>query len=243
MKTVLFIPDTHAPYVHPDALAFLGAVADAAAPTLVVHVGDEVDHHALSYHDSNPDLASAGHELDQAIAWLKKLAKLFPNMLLCDSNHGSLAARKALTHGMPAKLFRPLNDLYEVGPGWQWEFEHVLPLPCGAIDMVVRHSWASNMRTAIKNATGACPVQGHFHGVAGVELVQSHNRLLFAMSVGCLIDTASPAFAYGKGSAARPVLGCGLVVNGCPQFVPMFVDKRGRWNKKLPGILGASCRS
>ena len=35
---------------------------------MVVNIGDEIDCHAISMHDSNPDLPSAGDELELAKA-------------------------------------------------------------------------------------------------------------------------------------------------------------------------------
>lgn len=65
-RSVLVIPDTHAPYEHPDTLEFLAAVAARYRPDTVVHLGDEADKHALSFHDSDPNLDSAGMELEKA---------------------------------------------------------------------------------------------------------------------------------------------------------------------------------
>ena len=49
---------------------------------------DEVDYHALSFHNSDPDLDSAGVELERARATIQQLEKLFPKMDLVHSNHG-----------------------------------------------------------------------------------------------------------------------------------------------------------
>jgi hypothetical protein len=53
------------------------------------------------------------------------------------------------------------------------------------------------------------------------------------MRVGCLIDDASMAFAYNKVFKERPVIGCGIVINGFPRLIPMALDKHGRWKGKL----------
>ena len=46
-RSILVIPDTHAPYEHPDTLEFLAAVAARFRPDTVVHLGDEADKHAM----------------------------------------------------------------------------------------------------------------------------------------------------------------------------------------------------
>ena len=62
-KSILVISDLHIPYHHRDSFEFLKALKKKYKPDLVVNIGDEIDCHALSFHDSNPDLPSAGDEL------------------------------------------------------------------------------------------------------------------------------------------------------------------------------------
>ncbi len=52
----------------------------------VIYTGDEIDCHALSFHDSTPDLPSAGHDLSLAKAYIKELEGMFPEMTLLDAN-------------------------------------------------------------------------------------------------------------------------------------------------------------
>ena len=42
-------------------------------PDKVIHIGDEVDKHAMSFHDSDPDLPSAGDELRMSLPLIKEL--------------------------------------------------------------------------------------------------------------------------------------------------------------------------
>ena len=59
-KSVLIISDTHIPYHHQDLIPFLKDLKNIMKPDKVIHIGDELDKHALSFHDSDPDLPSAG---------------------------------------------------------------------------------------------------------------------------------------------------------------------------------------
>ena len=54
---VLIIPDMHIPYHHPDTIPFLTHLKKKYNPTRIVCAGDELDKHALSYHDHDPDLS------------------------------------------------------------------------------------------------------------------------------------------------------------------------------------------
>ena len=87
---ILVISDLHAPYNNPHAIEFLAGLKEKYSATRIISVGDEVDKMAMSYHESNPDLPSAGHELIEAQKVIKELHKLFPEMDILESNHGCL---------------------------------------------------------------------------------------------------------------------------------------------------------
>src|SRR5689334_19544040 len=110
-KCVLVISDMHWPYAHKDTVKFLTAVKAKYRPDKVVCIGDEVDFHDSSYHESNPDLDSAGVELQKAIKGLKPVYKLFPNVTVVESNHGSMVMRKAITGKIPRKAIKSYNDI------------------------------------------------------------------------------------------------------------------------------------
>jgi len=121
-KSVLIISDTHIPYSVPELLPFLKQLKKKYKNfDKVIHIGDEVDKHAMSFHDSDPDLPSAGDELKISLPMIKELEKLFPQMDLMDSNHGSLVYRRALKHGIPKAYIRKYNEFLQ-------EIEHMLAL-------------------------------------------------------------------------------------------------------------------
>ena len=101
-KKVMVIGDLHVPYHHKDSFAFLRALKKKYKGfDLVVNIGDELDQHAISMHDNDPDLPSAGDELKLSKKYVKDLEKIFPDMTLVDSNHSSLVYRRALKYGLP----------------------------------------------------------------------------------------------------------------------------------------------
>ena len=89
-KSILCISDLHIPAHHPQAFDFLKLLKKTLKPDLIVNGGDELDKHALSMHDSDPDLPSAGDELRQSKKYIWELKKIFPKMILLHSNHSSL---------------------------------------------------------------------------------------------------------------------------------------------------------
>jgi len=197
-----------------------------------VTVTGNCDAHALSFHDSDADLPSAGDELKKAIVGLKKLEKMFPNMLLLDSNHGSMTVRKAKHHGIPIKFLASLNEVYGVGPGWQWVNDLTVTLPNGKPVYMCHGMTKQGIKLASQRGTNV--VQFHFHTDFRIDYIGNPSSLLWSMQAGCLIDRHSLAFAYDKLNLNRPVIGTAVIIDSKPILIPMEIDpKTKRWMGKL----------
>lgn len=231
-KSVLIISDQHYPYNHADILEFLEALNKKYKFDKIVNIGDELDYHALSFHDSDPDLMSAGDELQTAINRMKPLYKLFPEMDLVESNHGSMVYRKQKAHGIPRRAIKSYRDILEAPKGWRWHDDLILKMNdgnqvyfChGKVGDVLKHSMSLGMSV----------VTGHFHERFEIRYWGNKLGLYFGMIVGCLIENSTMAFAYNKLNLKRPVIGCGGIINGLPRLFPMVLNKNGRWNGEVP---------
>jgi len=230
-KRILLISDLHIPYHHRDAFKFLAAVKEKYKPTRVICSGDEIDNHSISFHDSDPDLASAGDELELAIDCLQPLYKMFPKVDVLNSNHGSLHFRKALHHGIPKKFLKDLKEVLEAPKGWNWHNDMLITLPDGN-QCYFHHGLIKDPAKAVA-LRGVCVAQGHFHESADIKYISNPNNLLWGMNVGCLIDKKSVAFAYNNVNLKRPILSIGMIIDSLPMIIPMTLNKAGRWNNKL----------
>ena len=188
-KRILVISDQHMPFEHADMFKFLKAIKKKYNPTLIVNIGDEVDNHDLSFHDSDKDLPSAGDELKLAIKKLKQLEEIFPSMMLVDSNHGSLAVRRFKHHGIPMKLLATNQQIYGVSDKWQWNNELNVKLPNGQNCYFVHGISKNGKQLAAQRGTNV--VQGHYHTEFRVDFISNPANLLWSMQVGCLIDPAT----------------------------------------------------
>lgn len=228
---ILCISDQHAPYNHPDMLKFLSAIKKKYNPTFVINGGDEIDAHALSFHDSDSDLPSAGDELVKATKVIKQLEKLFPDMILLDSNHGSMALRKMKHHGIPMKFLASNNEIYGVSKRWKWVNDLTIKLSNGQ-DVYFCHGMTKNgIKLAAQRGTNV--VQFHYHTEFRIDYIGNPNSLLFSINSGCLINRKSLAFAYDKLNLNRPIIGTSMIINGKPLLIPMKLDSKGRWTGKL----------
>lgn len=211
---ILVISDMHIPYHYEGLLPFLEGLKKKYKPTRVVCVGDELDKHAMSFHDSDPDLDSAGKELERALPTIAKLHKLFPEIDFLESNHGSMVFRKAHHHGIPRKYIKSYNDVLQVGEGWVWHMDLTLELPDR--QLVYFHHGKSQEAIKTSQLMGMSHVCGHYHEQFGVKYWANPLGLYWGMNVGCLIDDKSMAFAYNKVNNKRPIIGTGLIIDGVP---------------------------
>lgn len=230
-KRILFISDQHAPYQHPDMIRFLAAIKKKYKPTLVINGGDEVDAHALSFHDHDSDLPSAGDELKEAAKILRKLEALFPRMIILDSNHGSLALRRMRVNGIPMKYLQTPNKIYGVSDKWNWVNDLTLRLPNGQLLYACHGMTKSGIKLAAQRGTNV--VQFHYHTEFRIDYIGNPSNLLWSLQSGCLINRKSLAFAYDKLNLNRPIIGTSMCINSKPLLIPMILDSRGRWTGKL----------
>lgn len=225
-KSIAVISDMHHPYAHPDILSFLKAVKRKYKPDTVVCIGDEVDFHDASFHDSNPDLDSAGIELQKAIESLKPIYKLFPNVTVIESNHGSMLLRKALVGKIPVKAIKDYNDVLDAPKGWKWVFDIILKTALGPVYFCHGKTGTPGK---LASQYGMSAVQGHFHEKAQITYISTPEKLMFDAHTGCLADDKSLALGYNKINVKRPIVSILVIVNGIPQLVPMSLRKGGRW--------------
>lgn len=225
-KSVLLIGDSHLPYEHIDYLDFCQSVSHYFQCKLHIHMGDYEDHHAISFHDSDSELMSAGDELESVIEKTAYWYKAFPKMKILDSNHGSLVFRRLKKAGIPLTHIKPLKEIYDT-PNWTWSEDILLETNQG--DVYLTHG-KTGVYNKLAREVGCSAVQGHFHGKMEITWANSVFHERFNMFVGCGIDRKSMAFAYGKNNIPHPLLGCGVIDGeGSPYIIKMRLNKKGRW--------------
>jgi len=228
---ILVLSDLHIPYHHKDKFNFYRAVKKKYKPDRIINIGDEVDGHGLSFHDTDPDLLSPGHELLESRKYVRELEKIFPRMDLVHSNHGSLAYRRAKAKGIPIHYLKSYNEILEVGKGWKWHEE--LMIKEKHHTLYFRHQFNPNILKATEQM-GCCCIQGHYHSRFEIMYTSSPTNLNWGMTVGCGIDDRSLAFEYNRLQQKRPILGDGIIIDGWPRLLPMYMDNKRNWTGEVP---------
>lgn len=217
MARVLVIGDTHCPGMKTGYVDFLKRVADSYDINRVVHIGDLIDWASISYHEKSPSLHNASREFAQAQKQVNRLVKAFPKADWLIGNHDSLTERQAMTVGLPREVLRDYSDLWSL----KWK---VHPRFAKLIIDGVLYSHGDGGRGGQDAALAQAKDQfrstviGHYHSQAGVRWWANPEFRIFGMSVGCGIDVNRMQFDYGRRITAKPVLGCGVVMDGKRAF-------------------------
>lgn len=246
-KAILVISDLHFPFHHKDVFDFYSQLLkfvlkeyfpgirkkDIFNNVLIVCTGDEIDGHAWSFHESETDAMGPDQEFKEALKCMKRLYRMFPAMHLLHSNHGSLHERKAKSGQIPRAFIKSYTEAFEAPQDYVWH-PTFKPYMSNGEQVLFHHGMGANAFNNAKDL-GISMVQGHHHG--RLEAFQQFSPFqgfnLFGMTVGCSIDPSAYAFRYGKDTAKRPKIGCGLILNSSPLVIPMILNKRGRWIGKF----------
>jgi hypothetical protein len=216
----LIFADVHAPFDHPGFLPFLIDTYKREGCEVVVDLGDRTDQHMFSRFTPEAVAMGALEEYEKACARTRMYFDAFPVGYLCESNHDFRYIRKAAKDaGIPEMFLKSYRELFYVPDAWQIGEEFVLD------DVMYMHGEGYSgetgaKRAALDNCMSVC--MGHWHGLAGVQYKANARKLFFGMQVGCGIDRVKYAFAYGKHSKDKPILGCGIVYSSTDaRFVSM----------------------
>lgn len=215
-NNILIIGDLHAPFNLKDYLLFCRIQQEKFNCGRVVFIGDLIDNHYSSYHESDPDGLSAGDELDLAIDEIQKYYKVFPEADVIIGNHDRLVYRKAFSGGVSKRWIREYKDVLGTP---NWNFVENLEL----FDININHGEGGTARAKMKKELQS-QIQGHLHSDLYVEYIVGKNFRIFGMQVGCGINFKSYAMEYGK-NFKKPAIGCGVLLNKgtLPMVIPMLL--------------------
>ncbi|MGL6100260.1 MAG: metallophosphoesterase [Fusobacteriaceae bacterium] len=190
-KKVLVIGDVHAPFNKDGYREFCQKMYKKHKCNTVVFIGDIMDNHYSSFHDTDPDGMSANEELQKAVKEISLFYKAFPEAYVTVGNHDKLGDRVAFKAGLSNRWIKTLGEMLNT-PNWKY------------VDSVTIGDFMFNHGTGRK-ASARCKedfvsvVQGHYHSESYVEhYVGSNGERKMAVQVGCGIERDEFAFAYGK---------------------------------------------
>lgn len=210
---VLVIGDLHNPFCLKGYLDFCLRQKQRFDCQTIVFIGDIIDNHYPSYHETDPDGMGGGDELALAIKRTQQWVRAFPEAYVCIGNHDRMVMRKAFSSGIPKLWIKDFNEVLQA-PNWYFINDLVID------NVQYIHGECGTARVKAKNDKFST-VQGHLHTQAYAEFLTGRGGYTFGMQVGCGVDRDAYALAYAQ-TGPRPAIGCGVVLDGgrLPVHIP-----------------------
>jgi metallophosphoesterase superfamily enzyme len=204
IRNVLVIGDLHEPFCLDDYLNWCKDQYVTYNCTQVVFIGDLIDNHYSSYHETSADGMGGLDELELAIKRISRWYEAFPKATCIIGNHDRIIMRKAQTSAIPSKWIKSYKEVLEV-PDWDFveRFEQ------DGVQYI--HGEGGTARTKCR-ADMMNTVQGHLHTQCYTEHYVGKKFRVFGTQTGCGIDHDSYAMAYAK-YGKKPAIGCVVIMN------------------------------
>ena len=207
-RRILVIGDLHAPFIQEGYLEFCKHIYNIYNCNQTIFIGDIIDNHYSSYHDTDPNAMGGGDELSAAIRVLKPWKETFKKADVIVGNHDRMIMRRAFSSAIPKQWIKSYNDV--LGTKWNWHDRIVYD------NVQYVHGEGGTARTRAKNDMfSTC--QGHIHTQAYTEWTVGTHEKIFGMQVGCGLDRESYAAAYAK-NFKKQAIGVGVVIGGHTAF-------------------------
>jgi len=217
MSKVLVIGDLHEPFCLDGYLEFCIEKKRKLKPDKIAFIGDIIDSHYSSFHQTDPDGMGGNEELKAAKDKVALWYKAFPDAYVCIGNHDRMAFRKAVDGNVPVAWIRSYNEVLGT-PKWKWVDRVVID----NVQYIHGEGSKANVRA---QRDFQSTVQGHHHTVAYVQHFAGADKRLFAVQVGCGVDRNAYAMAYAK-NYQRPFISCAVIEEGeLATIYPMKLEK------------------
>ena len=203
-RRILVIGDIHAPFELDGYLEFCQETYSKYLCNQVIYIGDIIDNHYTSYHETSSDAMGGLDELEYAIRAVKRWSDAFPVADVLIGNHDRLVMRKAQTSDIPSAWIKSYNEV--LGTNWNWTERIVYD------NVQFIHGEGGTASTKSKNDMMST-VQGHIHTQCYTMWSVGRNFKVFGMQVGCGVNGSSYAAAYAK-NFKKQAIGCAVILGG-----------------------------
>ncbi len=204
-NNILVIGDLHAPFIKRGYLEFCKEIYKKYNCDGVIFIGDLIDNHFSSFHDTDPDGHGAAEELRLAKEQISEWYNEFPNAKVCVGNHDLIPIRKSFNSGLSKLWIKSISEVLNT-PTWEYAEEFI-------INEVMYVHGTGRKAAARMVADFTSVVQGHYHSESYITYSVGKYKKMFAMQIGCGVNDKSYAMAYGK-HFDKMHINCGIVLEG-----------------------------
>lgn len=218
---VLFIPDTHFPFVDKKALAKVIKIIKAERPTHVIQAGDLLDLYSFSRYEKDANFTNPKSELNQGLemakAFWKAVRAAVPKakcFQLIGNHEDRLSKYIAKNAPELEGMVQTIQELFDF-PGVKVlssSKEHLV------IDGVVyTHGHYTKLGDHAKFYRKAC-VHGHSHRI-GIFYERTVDGLIWEMDCGFLADEKALPLQYTQSRFSKWTKAVGIVEQGQPRLI------------------------
>tara|TARA_R100000773_G_scaffold25142_1_gene22002 strand:+ start:84 stop:809 length:726 start_codon:yes stop_codon:yes gene_type:complete len=206
-RNVLVVGDLHCPFDLDSYRDWLIEQYEYWNCSQTIFIGDIIDNHYSSYHETSADGLGGADELDYAIKRIARYYEYFnkKGTKVIIGNHDRIIMRKAQTSAIPSKWIKSYKEVLNV-PNWDFVERYVQD------GVQYCHGEGGNARKKAKDDM-MNTVSGHYHTQCYTEHFVGQNFRVFGCQVGTGIDFSEYSFAYAK-YGKKPVIGCAVLLNG-----------------------------
>ena len=154
-RRILIIGDLHEPFCLDGYLEFCKETYKRYDCNQVVFIGDVIDNHYSSYHESDADGMGGGQELELAIEKISKWYEAFPKADVIIGNHDRIIMRKAQSSQVPRKWIKEYKDVLDTP---KWNFVESVTYD----DVLYIHGEGGTARSRMRKDLNSVD-QGHLH--------------------------------------------------------------------------------
>lgn len=218
---VLYIPDTHFPYVDKEALKKVIKIIKKEKPTHIIQAGDLLDMYSFSRYEKDANHTTPDSELDLGLKMATKMwadirkaaprAKCFQLIGNHEDRLSKTIARKAPEL---ASLCKKISDLY-IFPGVKVLKSSKDHLTIGGV--IYTHGHYTKLGDHAKFYRKSC-VHGHSHRI-GIFYEKTADGLIWEMDTGYLADETALPLQYTQSNFSKWSKALGIVENGEPRLV------------------------
>lgn len=220
-ERVLIFNDVHLLYADEKAFRFLSRMKVKYNPDRVICAGDLCDFYAISRYPKDPNHPdSMAQELKKVRSGVRRLAKIFPDLILTMGNHDDRYAIAYSSAGLIHDMMLDFGSIIGAPSGWKIlksTEDFTFTVNSTREQVSVAHHRGINT-SLVSQRLGRTFIAGHTHTKAQIVGHNNGIRTTYGVNSPCLISYHGSPFSYAKQSNINPIKGCTILLDGIPRL-------------------------
>lgn len=215
---ILVFGCTHLYWDRKGFLPFCSDLRDEYDCDTIIHLGDVVDQHAISFHNKEPGCPGPMDEYYKTLEAVQRWVKEFPKVIVTLGNHDKRVVRRAKSVDIPEEIYlKPYKEVWQT-PGWEWVEDIILD------DIYLYHGDGQGGEYPACNAVRKMLMSvciAHNHSKAMVKPMFNPRKGIWAIDAGAGCDDTALNMIYAERNKRRSVMSAVAIIDGHPYLETM----------------------